>query len=125
MLSIFVVLGWSVAAQNDSTTTPEVTPKHVSYAYGYMFAEDIAVHESNPYYLLKGLKDGMQKLDTAKLARITNMVIAYIDADTLVTNSKAADDIAYNLGYNAMGNLMNLLQLSKKDFHYGWLKKRF
>lgn len=133
LLSIFVILGWSVAAQNDSTTTPppKLTPKHISYAYGYMFAEDLSKNERfseaecNPKYLLKGLKDGMRKLDTAKLTQVTNMLIARIDADTSVTDAKAANDIAYNLGYNAIGNLMSLLQLSKKEFHYGWLKKGF
>lgn len=131
LLFIFLLLGLGVTAQNDTTTTPELTPKHVSYAYGYSFAEDLADNERfskeerQSKYLLKGLKDGLYKLDTAKLNQVTDVLIARIDADSPATNTKVAYNTAYNLGYNAMGNLVNLLQLSKKDFHYGWLKKGF
>lgn len=131
LLFTFLLLGLGATAQNDTTTTPESTPKHISYAYGYSFAEDLAENERfskeelQSKYLLKGLKDGLYKLDTAKLNQVTDALIARIEADSPTTNTKVAYNTAYNLGYNAMGNLMNLLQLTKKDFRYCWLKKGF
>ena len=129
-LSLFFI-GSPLLAQSDSSTTPPLNPKDLSYAYGYNFAKDLAgndnfsAKERETRFLLKGFKKALSGLDTTKLNQVIESLMARLDAGQPATETKAAREIAYNLGYNAVGNLMNLLELSPKALHYGFLKKGY
>lgn len=123
-------------AQTDSTKNKPVSPvkitKETSYAYGYSFASDLIGNDNfedvdrNSTQVLKGLKDGLQP-DSAKLATIVNSLMKHIDNPDTTTakNLAQAQQTAYNLGYNAVGNLVALLELEKKDLHYPSIKKGY
>lgn len=122
--------GVGLMAQTDTLPQPELTLKNVSYAYGYNFGNDLSKsdeftdEERNAKYVIKGIKDGLMKLDTAKLNRVVSSIMRRIDGGE-PRPEKAAPNMAYNLGYSSVGNIMNLLELTKQDFHYGFLKKGY
>ncbi|CAA6829505.1 MAG: FKBP-type peptidyl-prolyl cis-trans isomerase FkpA precursor (EC [uncultured Aureispira sp.] len=139
----FFILGLmgSLMAQEPSDTSPKATKetkapskatliKEFSYSYGYSFAKDLkekstfAANEMGAKELLKGLKDGM-KCDTAKLGRINKYLDERLNSQTPAETDEAGKNTAYNLGYNAIANMMTLLEVPKTDFHYGSIKKGY
>jgi FKBP-type peptidyl-prolyl cis-trans isomerase FklB len=138
ILSIFcwLIIIAQATAQTDSTKSKPLSPvkimKETSYAYGYSFASDLTENdnfediERTSTEVLKGLKDGLQP-DSAKLATIVEGLIKRLDnPDTSAAKNLAqAQQTAYNLGYNALGNLVSLLELENKDLHYPSIKKGY
>ncbi|MFK7795881.1 MAG: FKBP-type peptidyl-prolyl cis-trans isomerase [Aureispira sp.] len=138
LLSIFclLVIIAQATAQTDTTKSKPVSPvkvmKETSYAYGYSFASDLTENENfedkerSSSEVLKGLKDGL-KPDSTKLAAIVDGLMKRIDnPDTTAAKTLAeAQQTAYNLGYNALGNLVSLLELENKDLHYASIKKGY
>ncbi len=115
-------------AQNDSTrVNPAKLTKEVSYAYGYSFANDLTSNdnfesaERATKYVIKGLKDGFTP-DSAKLAAIVDGLVARLENPDSVDAGTTAEQTAYNLGYNALGNLVSVLELDKKDLHFACIK---
>ena len=125
---------WTSQAQTDTTdidiTNTRKLVQETSYAYGYSYASDLTSNENfeaaerAAKYVVKGLKDGLTP-DSAKLATIVEGLIARIDDPTLVTTGEQAQETAYNLGYNASGNLVSLLELEKSDLNYACIKKGY
>lgn len=104
--------------------------KETSYAYGYSFAKDLTSNENFEdkervtKYVIQGIKEGL-KPDSAKLASIVEVLMKRIDKQKTATTTEVAQKTAYNLGYNALGNLVSLLELEAKDLNYGSIKKGY
>jgi len=136
----FFILGLmgSLMAQEPADSTKKATKapsqatlvKEFSYSYGYSFAKDLKekssfeAKEIGAKEILKGLKDGM-KCDTAKLAEINNYLDERLNSETPAETEAEGKKIAYNLGYNAIANMMVMLEVPKSDFHYGSIKKGY
>ncbi len=133
IVGLFLSFVGSVAQTDTSRTkadNPAKIVKETSYAYGYNFASDLTTNENfdkaerSTSAVLKGLKAGM-KPDSAQLAAIVEGLIKRIDSEERSKTPKEAQKTAYNLGYNALGNLVSLLELEKKDLHYSCIKKGY
>lgn len=124
----------SSIAQTDSTQSKPVSPaklvQQTSYAYGYSFAKDLITNdnfeaaERGTNQVIQGLKDGLEP-DSAKLEEIVGILMKRIDEGEAAATPEAGQVTAYNLGYNALGNLVSLLDLDKKDLHYKCIKKGY
>lgn len=122
--------------QADSTQKTTKAPskatiiKEFSYSYGYSFAKDLkekSSFEANEMVakeVLKGLKEGM-KGDTAKLAETNKHLDERLTSETPAKTEEEGKKTAYHLGYNAIANMMVMLELPKSDFHYGCIKKGY
>ena len=132
----FLGLMSSLMAQEPSTDATPKAPskatviKEFSYSYGYSFAKDLKekstfeAKEMGAKEILKGLKDGM-KCDTAKLAETNTHLDERLNSQTPAETEEAGKKTAYHLGYNAIANMMVMLELPKTDFHYGCIKKGY
>lgn len=133
------VMTASVFAQEpktDSTKKATKAPsqatiiKEFSYSYGYSFAKDLkekSSFEANEMIakeVLKGLKEGL-KGDTAKLAETNKHLDERLNSETPAKTEEEGKKTAYHLGYNAVANMMVMLELPKSDFHYGFIKKGY
>lgn len=127
----------SLMAQETDSTKQAKKPvsratavKEFSYSYGYSFAKDLKekssfeANEMGAKEVLKGLKDGM-KCDTAKLAETNRYLDERLNSQTPAETEEAGKKTAYHLGYNAIANMMVMLELPKSDFHYGFIKKGY
>jgi FKBP-type peptidyl-prolyl cis-trans isomerase len=139
-ISFFIVglMGSLMAQEPSADTTKKATKapsqatliKEFSYSYGYSFAKDLKekssfeAKEMSAKEILKGLKDGMQ-CDTAKLAEINKHLDARLNSQTPAETEEEGNKIAHHLGYNAIANMMVMLELPKTDFHYGFIKKGY
>jgi FKBP-type peptidyl-prolyl cis-trans isomerase FklB len=137
----FFILGLmgSLMAQEptvDSTKKATKAPsqatviKEFSYSYGYSFAKDLKekssfnANEMIAKEVLKGLKEGL-KGDTSKLAETNKHLEERLNTETPDTTDEAGKKTSYHLGYNAIANMMVMLELPKSDFHYGCIKKGY
>lgn len=137
----FFILGLmgSLMAQEptaDSTQKATKAPsqatiiKEFSYSYGYSFAKDLKekssfnANEMIAKEVLKGLKEGL-KGDTSMLAETNKHLEERLNTETPDTTDEAGKKTAYHLGYNAIANMMVMLELPKSDFHYGCIKKGY
>lgn len=104
--------------------------KEFSYSYGYSFAKDLkekSSFEANEMLakeVLKGLKEGL-KGDTAKLAETNKHLDERLNSETPAKTAEEGKKTAYHLGFNAIANMMVMLELPKSDFHYGFIKKGY
>jgi FKBP-type peptidyl-prolyl cis-trans isomerase FklB len=137
----FFILGLmgSLMAQEPKTDATSKTTKapsqktivkEFSYSYGYSFAKDLKekssfeANEMAAKEILKGLKAGM-KGDTAKLTRVNKYLDERLNNGTPAKTEEEGNKTAYNLGYNAIANMMKMLELPTSDFHYGSIKKGY
>lgn len=134
LLFVWVGMSAGVAAQ-DSTSTKKVNPKTAikdfSYAYGYSFAKDLkektsfSENELVVKEILKGLKAAL-KVDSAGLAATNKHLEERLSkGDSIEVSDEEGKVTAYHLGYNAVGNMISMLELPTTDFNYGFLKKGY
>lgn len=125
----------SSQAQNNNNANKKESPakilKETSYAYGYNFASDLISNENfeavekSTKEVLQGMKDGLQP-DSAQLADIVTFLMKRIDNPEATSKTPTeAQEMAYKLGYNAVGNLVSLLELEKEDLYYSCIKKGY
>jgi len=139
---VFIVLVFSLfslSVQAQDTSKVEKKPltkaekkkaiKSFSYSYGYSFAKDLiekssfdSLEKHNPKQILKGIKAGLSP-DSATLAKVNEHIQERLNNKDYEVTAETAEGMAYNLGYNAVGNLIQTLELPTSDFHYGWMKK--
>lgn len=104
--------------------------KQFSYAYGYNFAKELKenssfeANEMSIKEILKGIKDGLKK-DTAKLATTNAYLEKRLNDGVAAKTPEEGKKTAYHLGYNAVANMMAMLNLPASDFHYGSIKKGY
>jgi FKBP-type peptidyl-prolyl cis-trans isomerase FklB len=131
-----VVMTSLMAQETDSTkqakkpVSKATEVKNFSYSYGYSFAKDLKekssfeASEMGAKEVLKGLKEGL-KGDTAKLALVNKHLEERLNSDTPAKTAEAGNKTANYLGFNAIANMMSMLELPKSDFHYGCIKKGY
>ncbi len=116
--------------QTTKKPSPAVLIKEFSYSYGYSFAKDLKekssfeANEMAAKEVLKGLKDGL-KADTAKLAETNRHLEERLNSGTPAKTEEEGKKTAYHLGYNAIANMMVMLELPSSDFHYGCIRKGY
>lgn len=134
---MFLFFANTATAQNtktDSTKTTKTTKvnpatviKEFSYSYGYSFAKDLKektsfkANELDEKEILKGLQASI-KVDTAKLRQTNEYLDKRLNSTDTVFSDADGKKTAYNLGYNAIGNMVSLLELPASDFNFGSIK---
>lgn len=140
LLGFFIlVLTVNLAAQETTADSTKKTKKPVSkatlikefsYSYGYSFAKDLkekSSFEANEMIakeILKGLKDGL-KADTGKLAKTNRHLDKRLNEGVAAKTEEEGKVTSYHLGYNALANMIVMLELPTSDFHYGMIKKGY
>lgn len=139
---IYILVGLSYShliAQDtkvDSTKTETKKPnsatkiKEFSYSYGYIFAEDMLNNdifktaELVEKEVLKGLKAGLN-VDSTSLAATNAYLEKRMNQGEVSPTAEEGKLTAYHLGFNGVGNMINLLELAPSDFHYPSIKKGY
>jgi FKBP-type peptidyl-prolyl cis-trans isomerase len=126
-LLAFLMLLNTTQAQEDKKAKKKAI-QDFSYAYGYRFAKSLSekenfdASEKDTKYLLKGIKAGL-KPDSATLTKLGESISERIEDEAYKVTKENAKDMAYNLGYLAVGNVIENFEVPRSDFHYGSLKK--
>lgn len=126
VLAFLMLLNTTQAQEDKKAKKKEL--QDFSYAYGYRFAkslqekEDFEAAEKDPKYLLKGIKAGLSP-DSSTLAKLGTAVSDRVQDEAYQVTEDKANDIAFNLGYLAVGNVIYNFEVPSSDFHYGCIKK--